>query len=164
MRLLAIVLAASFTLAGCGSDGDGGGTINPNSGTWAFTPGSIVNDTCEYADPPTDPSGDFTILSTGEGTFTVDDGDTLFDCTVSGSSFTCPERLTETIDASPLDAVVSVHVRVSGTFSSSDAASGEQTANVSCEGANCSDAATAAGISGFPCTVSETFTAEFSHL
>ena len=43
-------------------------------------------------------------------------------------------------------------------------ASGEQTANVTCVGANCGDVATAAGITGFPCTVSETFTAEFSHL
>ncbi|MBW2261611.1 MAG: hypothetical protein JRG91_06520 [Deltaproteobacteria bacterium] len=158
MRLLAIALAASFVAAGCGSDGNGGGTINPNSGTWLFVPGSIVDDTCEYADPPTDPSGDFAMLSTGDGTFTVNDGDVVFDCTVSGSAFNCPERLTETIDASPLDAIVSVHVSITGTFSSANAASGRQTANVTCVGADCAAAGAAVGVT-FPCSVSETFTA-----
>jgi hypothetical protein len=129
-----------------------------------YTPGSIVDDVCEYPDPPTDPNGEFTITSTGDGTFTVDDGGVLFDCTVSGSAFNCPERLTEEIDANPLDAVVSVHVSVTGTFSSSSASSGRQTANVTCVGTQCADAATYAGITGFPCSVSETFTAEFSHL
>ena len=118
----------------------------------------IVDDTCEYPDPPTDPDGNFTIVSTGEGTFTVDDGDVLFDCTVSGSAFNCPERLTETIDASPLDAIVSVHVSITGTFSSANAASGRQTANVSCVGADCATAGAAVGVT-FPCSVSETFTA-----
>jgi hypothetical protein len=165
MKLLAIALASSLLLVGCGDDGSGGGDPDPESGTWIFTGGEIVDDSCEYPDPPQEPDGNFTLLNNGDGTFTVDadDGDRLFDCTQTGSTFNCPDRLYEDIDLSPLSGTVHIHVRATGSFASDTHASGRETADVSCTGADCATAAAAVGVT-FPCSYSQDFTAEFSHL
>lgn len=165
MRNVMIALAAclALVLASCGGDGDGNGGVSPTTGVWLYAPGSVFDDTCEHPDPPTDPTGEFTLTNNGDGTFTVDDGDNVFECTLSGSSFNCPERLTEEVDATPLDGVVSVHVSITGSFSSDTDVSGHQTANVTCVGADCATVATAGGISGFPCSLSQNFTASFQH-
>lgn len=166
MKYLAMATASCLVLAlsGCGGDGDGG-TINPTTGIWLFVPGDVFDNSCEITDPPTDPVGDFTITSTGEGTFTVNDGTNVFDCTVSGSSFDCPRRSVETIDGNPYyDAVGDIQISVHGTFQSATEASGHQTGHLSCTGTDCDNAEmlALAGVSGFPCEVSERFTASYT--
>jgi hypothetical protein len=163
MKYLAIFIVSGTLLASCGNGGSGGGSADPPSGTWHFNGGSVVDDTCGYPSPPTDPDGDFTITNNGDSTFTVDeaDGTRMFDCTLSGSSFNCPDRLYEDIDASPLTAVVHVHVRATGSFSSDTQASGRETADVTCDGADCASVASYAGISAFPCSYSQDFTASY---
>jgi hypothetical protein len=163
MRHLCFVIVSTALAAACGDGGSGPGSTNPPTGTWHFNGGSVTDDTCEYPDPPTDPDGDFTITNNGDGTFTVDeaDGTRMFDCTLSGSSFSCPDRLYEDIDAAPLAATVHVHVRATGSFSSDTQASGRETADVSCDGADCAAVAAYAGISAFFCSYSQDFTASF---
>lgn len=163
MRNVMMALAAclALVLASCGGDGNGG--VDPTTGVWLHSPGSIFDDACEYPDPPTDPTGEFTLTNNGDGTLTVDDGEHVFDCTLSGSSFNCPERSRDDYDASPLDAVATVLISVAGSFSSDTEMSGHQTANATCVGADCAAAATAIGMAGFPCSVSQNFTASFQH-
>jgi hypothetical protein len=165
MRNMMIALAAclALALASCDGDGNGNGGVDPTTGVWLYSPGSVFDDTCEYPDPPTDPTGEFTLTNNGDGTFTVDDGDNVFDCTLSGSNFNCPERRTEEHDASPLDAVATVHVSIEGSFSSDTDMTGHQTANATCVGADCADAAAAVGMAGFPCSLSQNFTASYQH-
>jgi hypothetical protein len=137
-------------------------TIQPESGPWTYVEGETFDDTCGYADAPTSPMGTFTIANPGGGTFTVTAGaDPPFACTLSGSRFSCPDRLDNEIPLSGLDAVVHIHVGAFGTFSSSRAAAGYQRADASCSGADCDVAAAVAGVT-WPCAFSVRFTATFA--
>jgi hypothetical protein len=54
-----------------------------------------------------------------------------------------------------------MHVSITGSFSSDTEMSGHQTANVTCVGADCATVAATGGLSGFPCSLSQNFTASF---
>ncbi len=172
-RLLLPVLAALALLApacdgGEDEDGDGGGdaggSADPESGTWAFSGGPISDDTCMYEDVYVDPPGSFTLTNNGDGTFTIDDSENVFDCTLSGASFTCPSRLTGTVDVGEefgvpgVEALLSYNVEVSGDFGSDTSLSGRQDVEVTCEGANCADLADLADLT-LPCGWAQEFTA-----
>jgi hypothetical protein len=162
MKIILTTLALFFMIAAssCGGDGNGNGSANPTSGTWYFTPGAVSSDTCNYSDTPVDPSGNFQLQNNGDGTLllTPSDGTPAFTCSLSGSSLSCPDRAVEDIDATPLAAVFHIHATAQATFSSDTAMSGSQTANVTCDGAQCAMAATAVGIT-LPCSYTQSFTA-----
>ena len=163
MKIIMTALALVFMVAAAGCDGDGnGGSVSPATGNWHFTAGNITSDTCNYPDPPVDPSGDFHVQNNGDGTLliTPGDGTPAFTCTLSGSSLSCPDRYNDDIDASPLAAIFHIHASAQGTFSSDTALSGSQTADVTCDGAQCDMAAAGVGIT-VPCSYSQNFTASF---
>lgn len=158
MRYMMIALCLVFAVA-CGDDGT---SVNPMSGMWIFVGGDMFDDACNYSDTPVDPDGTFSVSNNGNGTLTIDTGgDEMFQCTLSGADFNCPERKEVDIDASPLDAVVHVTVTAEGTFQSDISATGHETAHITCEGADCAAAAAAVGIT-LPCSYSQRFTANHS--
>ena len=66
------------------------------------------------------------------------DGTPAFTCTLNGSAFDCPDRLTNTQDLRPaVDAVFTARAVARGTFSTSTRASGRQEATVTCAGTQC---------------------------
>lgn len=165
--LSALALAAPACDGGEDEDGGGsggGGSVEPADGTWVFSGGPISDDTCMVDDVYVDPPGTFTLVNNGDGTFTINDGENTFDCTLSGASYTCPSRLTGTVDVGAdsglpgAEAVLSYNVEVSGDFDSDTSMSGRQDIEVTCEGANCSDLADLF-MTSLPCGWAQAFTA-----
>ncbi len=151
-RLLPLSLAL---LVACG----GGTDIEPKSGTWTYGGSMIVSNSCG-TDPPTDPAGNFTITVTGPGKFTVNDGDfdDAFECTYSGDSYTCPDRIVATYKDPNIDATVTSNLDVDGTLISATEVDGTQTVKLTCAGASCALVAAFLGFT-LPCEYSYTFTA-----
>ena len=157
---LMFVCAASLIFA-CADDGDGS-NIEPRSGAWDFSGSAPVDDTCNYEDLYTDQPGTFVLDNNGDGTFTVTAGENVFECTISGLTFSCPERLFGENDvgaAAGLDAIVSYNVSVTGSFSSETEMSGRQLFSLDCEGADCATVEAVVGVMT-PCGWAQDFSAE----
>ena len=157
---LTLTFACAVSLTVACADG-GGSDIEPRSGTWDFSGSAPTDDTCGYPDLYTDPPGNFVLENNGDGTFTVTAGENVFDCTLDGDNFSCPERLYGENDvgaAAGLDAVVHYTVSVSGSFSSDSAMSGRQAFEIVCEGADCATVEAAVGVMT-PCGWAQDFTA-----
>ncbi|HLT39650.1 MAG TPA: hypothetical protein VK034_25380 [Enhygromyxa sp.] len=159
LQALTIACAVLLTFA-CG-DGAGGSDIEPRSGTWDFMGSDPVDDTCGLPDLYTDPPGQFELTNNGDGTITVDDSENVFDCTLDGSSFSCPERAAGENDVGGpfgLDAVVEYTITATGSFSSDTAMSGRQTIEIVCVGADCAAVEATVGVTT-PCGWAQDFTA-----
>jgi hypothetical protein len=165
MPKLVLVCAAVLSLAmipacGDGSD-DGDVVVQPRSGVWTFVGSDPVDDTCNYMDLYVDPPGQFTLADNGDGTFTIDDSQNVFDCELDGAKFSCPERLTGENDvggAFGLDAVVTYSVGVTGTLASDTQMTGRQLVVISCDGADCATVEATVGVMT-PCGWAQDFTA-----
>lgn len=153
------ILALALLSTACSSEAD----VEPKSGDWNYNGSTVVTNTCGV-EPPSDPSGGFTLTVTGPGKFTVDDNtfENDFECTYDGDSFSCPKRLAESNQPeTSLDATLSYSVKISGTLDSDRELSGTQTVELSCEGADCELALKAFFEDAMlPCTYSYSFTAD----
>jgi hypothetical protein len=152
MKRRTLALLALFTA--CAGD-----DLVPKSGTWMYGGSELVSNSCG-GDPPTDPAGNFKLTVTGDGAFTVDDGDfdLPFDCTHDGASFTCPNRDSGMYKVENIDATIYYELSVTGTFADDTSLSGTQVVKVRCEGGSCELAATLAGYT-VPCEYSYDFSA-----
>jgi hypothetical protein len=153
-----IVFLLAIGAVGCG--------VSPTSGDWNYTDQTPTG--CgSGAQYLRDSDGNFTLDNNGDGTFTVDprDGGEIFDCTLDGSSYECPERLSRTYDLDDLGAglqgTASLRVSIEGEFDSDEDATGTQTGRLECEGSGCAVAAGQLGTS-FPCSVTVDFQASLS--
>lgn len=135
----------------------GGG---PTPGVWRYDEYGAAENTCNSSEVDLDQSGDFRVFEVEGSEFKVDplDGTDIFDCDLDGDDFDCPDRHAETIPVDGVDATLDVQVRATGTFESSEAASGTQVGTVTCSGSGCAAVAAYANTS-FPCRVSVDFEA-----
>ncbi len=154
---LFVSMSLVFSLAACGDDDDGAAG-DPSSGIWNYADNGIQDNTCGTDDVYSDPDTTFELSNKGNGTFTVDyNTDALFECTLSGSSFECPERLYSEIPVPSIGVTLKYQASIKGTFSSDTRASGTQRMDITCEGAGCN----LAGTLGYtlPCYYTADFTA-----
>ena len=149
----AALVTLALTLGACGP--------NPESGTWVFTNGEVITNTCNI-DEANVSERNFTLLNNDNGTFTIDpeDGSDPFLCTLDGADFICPERLQDS--QTNLGVTIDVRVEASGFFESDVFTSGRQEATVSCSGDGCGAAAAIFGVD-FPCTSVVNFSASFKN-
>lgn len=134
--------------------------MSPPSGIWQYMDGGIIESTCGEGDLIRDENKSFRLTNNGDGTFTVDQENQDFDCTITGKTFECPDRLAGTDMPIPdVDATLSWHVSVQGTFEDENSITGTQTVNITCEGTACALAPNVIGVS-FPCSYEVAFTAE----
>ncbi len=131
--------------SGSGSGGGGGGggggvvTVSPQAGEWFYAEHTPVSTTCP-GNVDSGEAGDFVIDSVTASRFRVipADGTAPFACTLTGgTAFSCPNRVTQTQPYPTIDATLTVHGTISGTFSAADRASGRQQATVDCTGTGC---------------------------
>jgi hypothetical protein len=149
-----LTLSLLALLTACGS-----GDIEPREGTWDFVGGPAVDDTCMLDQLAVDNPGTFKLSNNGDGSFAVDDSQNLFDCTIDGSSFSCPSRLAGEQDiGGGLDATVRYNVSATGEFSSESAMSGRQEVVVVCVGTSCAAVEAFLGVTT-PCGWAQDFTA-----
>jgi hypothetical protein len=135
--------------------------IVPREGGWDFMGSAAVDDTCNFDQLAIDNPGTFTLTNNGDSTFTVNDTDNMFDCTIEGSDFTCPSRLAGEDDIGAqynLDAVVSYNVVATGMFSSQTEMSGRQEIVIDCAGDDCGTFEMLAMVTT-PCGWAQDFTA-----
>lgn len=129
-------------------------SVAPRAGAWQYSDTPVSN-TC----PPNTPLGE-------AGTFIIDqltptsfrivpgDGTAAFPCSYDATGFSCPDRLSHVEDLRPsLDALIMVHAVASGSFSSSTAGTGNQTATATCSGSQCN----VLGANAFPCMAKVSF-------
>lgn len=139
-----------------GADGGPSGNADaPGEGTWLYTEtGNTTND-CNFFDA-TNGWGTYEVVGT-EGGFQVIPGDDTepFDCTSSGGSFDCPERLVD--QSMEGDATLDVLVSITGTLPSEDEMAGTQDGIIECSGADCGLAEQLL-MTTFPCSFSIEFT------
>ena len=141
--------------------GEGAEDIEPRDGTWNFVGSAAVDDTCMLDQLTVDNPGTFTLTNNGDGTFTVNDSQNMFDCTIDGSDFSCPSRLFGEQDIGAdfgFEATVSYNVDATGSFSSASAMSGRQQVEVICAGADCATVEALAMVTT-PCGWAQDFTA-----
>jgi hypothetical protein len=124
----------------------------------------VLEDSCGLDDGSFgDNDGFFSLVNTGEGTFTVvpDDTGEAFSCTLAGVDYTCDPRIQEQEDLGKygFDAVVTVTIAPSGTFLTASTMDGQQNGEASCEGTDCATAAAVMQLE-FPCILTVAFTAE----
>jgi hypothetical protein len=151
MRWIGVVLA----LAACGDKG--GGTGEPQSGSWTYASTGTASDSCGIVPLLGLDGGTFELVNNGDGSLTIDDGEWIFECTLSAGAFDCPDRFPGGIQTSgvELEVVGEAH----GTFDSDQSGSGGQTGTASCADASCEAAAAMMGMSP-PCDVDVSFTIE----
>lgn len=149
LALLPLVLASA-----CGGD-----DIVPKAGTWTYGGSKIVSNSCG-GDPPTDPAGNFTLTLKGDGVFTINDDDfeNAFDCSYSGSDYSCPDRIVTETKLDNIDATIKGELDITGTLLSAVEVDGTQVIKITCTGASCDLAGTVSGYT-FPCEYSYDFTA-----
>ena len=147
------IVVAALVSAACGtksgSGGGGGVTVSPLAGEWFYAETTPVSTTCP-GNLDNGESGDFVIDSVTASGFRVipADGTAPFACTLTGgSAFSCPNRVTQTQPYPNVDATLTVHGTISGTFSAANRASGRQQATVDCAGTSCASL----GGSQLPC-------------
>ncbi len=142
------------------------GKTSPASGTWVLGSQEVVSDTCGFGFDEDDDSGDteedsFDLVDNEDGTFTIDMGeDTELSCTLSGSSFTCPDTI-ENIPADGMDATLDYAIGIAGDFSGNEAMDATMTLTLSCEGADCTTLGDAMEMT-VPCGAELSYSAEFS--
>jgi hypothetical protein len=137
---------------GSGSGSNHGSDVTPQVGTWHYAQVTPVSNTCNPMLQHGE-QGDFLIDAAQATSFHVIPGDGLgdFTCTLASGMFDCPNRAAFVQDYHPtVDAVITVHVAASGTFSDATHGTGLQQATVDCVGTQC------AAI-GTPCTFSQNF-------
>jgi hypothetical protein len=128
--------------------------VTPQVGAWDYDAVTPVSSTCP-GNIQQGGVGAFGIDQSSSTSFHVlpNDGTPAFTCTLNGSAFDCPDRLTNTQDLRPaVDAVFTARAIARGTFSSSTRATGRQEATVTCAGTQCN----ATGAS-FPCDIKVDF-------
>lgn len=148
--------SGSGTGSGTGSgSGSGTGTsVSPRAGLWMYGELTPVTSTCS-ATTPHGEAGDFAIDQVAAASFRIVPGDGTgpFVCTADTTGFRCPDRASFVVDDRPsIDAVLTVHVTVTGRFGDAAHGTGRQDASVACAGTQC------ALIGGFPCN----FTVDFA--
>lgn len=137
-------------------DPDGGiigHPVTPETGVWSYDAVTRTSNDCNAAINADSP-GNFLIVTSSATTFHVDpnDGQPVFDCSLSNGSFDCPNRIADVQDFRPtVDAVATVHVDADGSFSSSTHGTGAQKATVDCIGASC------AAYGPWPCHFQQNF-------
>jgi hypothetical protein len=168
LALASLVMAACTTNNTTNNGGGGddtlpdGGTSQhstaPHDGIWHYDQITPTQNTCGQVLGRTD-SGNYTISSSSSSGFHVTTSSESFDCVLSTSGFTCPDRAAITTDAHDdgFDAVFTSKADADGAFSDGDHGSGHQTLHVTCQGSQCAAAAAAVGAS-IPCDVSVAFT------
>ena len=152
--LSTFILVALTTTIACGDDFEG-----PAEGTWSYTDISPINDECNVgADIVV--TGQFVIEDNGDGSFHVDtlDSQPNFDCTLSGSDFTCPNRIADSYEEA--DTTLTWHVDTEGSFDGPTFIEGTQSGVVECSGSQCSFAEQQFNTS-FPCQLDTEFVAAF---
>ena len=118
--------------------------FSPSEGQWILPEPTITSDTCGFEDDGDDTAGDdgwICSLTLGEnGSFTLlldpdsEDPQSLA-CTLDTQNFTCSSSTEEAMDGA--DAVLTMAMNLSGSFSSADAFTGGIGMDVSCTGADC---------------------------
>ncbi len=149
-------LAAAFlvvALAACGQDdkNDSGGTqdsgaessFSPQEGPWVLTAQSFLVNTCfQVADDEPLDQTPFQLTSNGDGTFSVQPGDSEAEpmvCTLVDHDFECLDVTFFLLDYSEfeMDALFTAHGDVTGSFSSETQMEARQTYEITCEGEDC---------------------------
>ncbi|MGB1276928.1 MAG: hypothetical protein ACPG77_14375 [Nannocystaceae bacterium] len=135
----------------------GGEDANPKSGLWSYDDQGILENSCGV-NLYRDPDSTFGLINNNDNTFTVDQGSSAedFDCTITGSSFNCPQRLYGEYPIDNVNANLKYTVSIDGTFASDTAMTGKQMAVVSCEGEACELAPQVLGVD-FPCNYTVDF-------
>jgi len=135
----------------------GGADANPRSGLWSYEDQGIQENSCGM-DLYRDPDTTFGLTNNNDSTFTVDQGSSAedFDCTITGSSFNCPQRLYGEYPINGVDANLKYTVSIDGAFASDTAMTGTQMAVVTCEGEACALAPMVLGVD-FPCNYTVAF-------
>jgi hypothetical protein len=141
-------------LIGCGHKGGG----DPQSGSWAYESTGTNTDSCGIVPLLGLDDGTFALVNNGDGTMSIDDGQWLFDCTLSAGAFDCPDRFPGGYSGSgiELDIVGEAH----GEFDSDADGAGTQTGTASCADADCEAAAALLGMDP-PCDVDVSFSISF---
>jgi len=150
------IVGSIVMVGGCGEP-----DIEPRDGTWNFHGSDAIDDTCMFDQLSVDNPGTFALTNNGDGTFTVDDSQNVFDCTLDGADFSCPSRLFGEQDVGTqfgLDAIVHYNVTVTGSFSTANAMSGRQQIEIECVGADCNGLAALAMVT-LPCGWAQDFSA-----
>lgn len=140
----------------------GGGNTMPKAGVWSYSQFQYGTNTCKLEALGTGQGG-FGISNVADPTFHVIPGDNSqeFDCTVSGSSYTCHRgEVTQTVPN--YDVTLHGAVDVSGTFTDTEHTSGTQNGTVTCTGTQCTAAAAYLQIS-FPCSVVVNYSGNWEH-
>ena len=148
-------ILAIVVLAGCG-DKSGGG--EPQSGSWTYVGTGTDADSCGIVPLLGIDSGTFDLVNNGDGTMTIDDGEWLFECTLSGGDFDCPDRFPGGFEDGGIQ--MDVAGEAHGTFDSDSAGSGGQSGTATCADASCESAAAMMGITP-PCEVQAQFSISF---
>lgn len=151
-RARLVVLSSLFAAACHGSD------VDPKSGTWDFVEGEELENSCgSMLDLA---SEEFELTANNDGTFTIDTPEVQgpFPCEIDGDEFECPDRLLRL--SIGLDARIEVRSRDVGVFMSTTSASGVRSADVTCSGTQCQQAAAILG-GTVPCARAIAFTVEF---
>ena len=142
----------------CAAESEDGGTPTPQSGVWDYEDLGIAENECGWDEPWTDPDTSFSLENNGDGTFTVmQDTYGDFNCSQTGTSFECPERLAGDFPYPQYDVTLTMNLSISGDVHSNTHISGTQRFDVECSGGGCA-AAPVLGIT-FPCYYTSEFDA-----
>lgn len=132
--------------------------IEPQAGTWTYQDVTLTQNSCKDA-PSSTPDGEFELTRLSATRFTID-ADALenaLDCSRDGDTFTCDETLLAKFAVSGMDAELLVTVEVTGTLTSSQRITADETIRQSCAGADCA-AVIADQALTLPCEYSFSFT------
>lgn len=141
-----------FVVTGCALDV--GDPVLPAAGVWDYRDGGLVHSTCPD-DLYRDPDASFVLTNVSTEGFTIVEEES-FDCTLDGSTFTCPER--RRIEVPVGETVLTWTVSVAGRFDGPRSLEGEQTFEVSCTGGFCDLDELLLGVS-LPCVYVVAFSA-----
>jgi len=136
--------------AGCLNNEKEKGDDLPTEGRWSILDAVVVEDTCEFDDPDDseDTEGWFDIHHNSDGTLevtsTVANELVVWTCTVDGDALSCPSAEVYTVDlrddpeSSRMDALVTLDAWMEGTVRSPTDLQLDFTAEIWCEGEECS--------------------------
>ena len=170
------ILTLSLLLVACGdkggsddtADGTAGG-FAPQEGGWTITPGA-TEDGCGIGD--FDDSSDtdtLTLAMNSDGASfsfipdedTDDSGDEAepVECTLDGMDFSCALDMgeEEEEEMEGVDATILQTATLNGSFTNATTGALTMTMSIDCEGGDCGDVADVFGLTGFPCSSSQTY-------